>query len=55
MGRVTAGCRELLAQMGCASVSEASPANLEAYTYDAAAVTGAPLAGYGETLPMWLH
>jgi glutamate synthase domain-containing protein 2 len=55
VGRITAECRALLAQMGCSSVTEASPANLEAYTYDAAAVTGAPLAGYGETLPMWLH
>jgi hypothetical protein len=55
IGRLTSECRGLLAQMGCASVTEASPANLEAYTYDAAAVTGAPLAGYGETLPMWLH
>lgn len=55
LGRLTVHAREVLAQMGCASVREASPANLEAYTYDAAAVTGAPLAGYGETLPMWLH
>lgn len=47
--------RLVLAQMGCASVREASPVHLEARTYDAAAVTGAPLAGYGETLPMWLH
>jgi hypothetical protein len=55
LGRLTHQARQVLAQMGCASVTEASPANLEAYTYDAAAVTGAPLAGYGETLPMWLH
>jgi hypothetical protein len=55
LGRLTLESRQVLAQMGCASVTEASPANLEAYTYDAAAVTGAPLAGYGETLPMWLH
>jgi hypothetical protein len=55
IGRLSAEVREVLAQMGCAKVTEASPANLEAYTYDAAAVTGAPLAGYGETLPMWLH
>lgn len=55
LGRLTLRTRQVLAQMGCASVTEASPANLEAYTYDAAAVTGAPLAGYGETLPMWLH
>jgi len=55
LGRLTTQTRQVLAQMGLASVTEASPANLEAYTYDAAAVTGAPLAGYGETLPMWLH
>lgn len=55
LGRLTVQAREVLAQMGCASVTEATPAHLEAYTYDAAAVTGAPLAGYGETLPMWLH
>jgi hypothetical protein len=55
LGRLTSQCKGLLAQMGCSSVTEATPANLEAYTYDAAAVTGAPLAGYGETLPMWLH
>jgi hypothetical protein len=55
IGRLFEQAREALAQMGCASVGEATPAHLEAYTYDAAAVTGAPLAGYGETLPMWLH
>jgi glutamate synthase domain-containing protein 2 len=55
LGRLASEARHVLAQMGCVSVTEASPANLEAYTYDAAAVTGAPLAGYGETLPMWLH
>jgi len=55
LGRVAGQLRTALAQMGCSRVTEASPANLEAYTYDAAAVTGAPLAGYGETLPMWLH
>lgn len=55
LGRVAEQMQGALAQMGCSRVTEASPANLEAYTYDAAAVTGAPLAGYGETLPMWLH
>ncbi len=55
LGRLTTQAKEVLAQMGCANVMEATPAHLEAYTYDAAAVTGAPLAGYGETLPMWLH
>jgi hypothetical protein len=53
--RVADDVRNALAQMGCSSVGEAAPVHLEAYTYDAAAVTGAPLAGYGETLPMWLH
>lgn len=53
--RVASQLRTSLAQMGCATAGEAVTARLQALTYDAAAVTGVPLAGYGEVLPMWLH
>ncbi len=55
LSRVRAQAASALAQMGCVRAVDASLGMLEATTYDAAATTGAALAGYGEPLPMWLH
>jgi hypothetical protein len=55
IGRLSRTTRTTLAQMGCATVTEATLDRLEARTYDVAARTGAALEGYGEPLPMWLH
>ena len=53
--RVSREAAGALAQMGYPSAVAAGLESLEATTYDAAATTGAPLAGYGESLPMWQH
>ncbi len=55
LGRVRAQAAATLCQMGCASARDAALPMLEATSYDAAATTGAALAGYGEPLPMWRH
>jgi hypothetical protein len=55
VGAVWDDARRTARSVGCADPRDLARDNLRARTYDAAALSGARLAGYDERLPWWVH